>query len=87
MRSSAFSVAYLPVAGTDCCTQYSPVLTFVLMAVVLAFRPQGIFGTRELWDLPFVRRLLRGRLAVAAAPAGASPVEVRDDSNGPKGVA
>lgn len=41
---SAFSVTYLPVAGTDCCTQYSPVLTFVLMAVVLAFRPQGIFG-------------------------------------------
>ena len=41
---SAFSVTYLPVAGTDCCTQYSPVLTFVLMALVLAFRPQGIFG-------------------------------------------
>ncbi len=29
---SAFSVTYLPIAGTDCCTQYSPVLTFVLMA-------------------------------------------------------
>ncbi len=41
---SAFSVTYLPVAGTDCCTQYSPVLTFVLMALVLAFRPQGLFG-------------------------------------------
>lgn len=41
---SAFSVTYLPVAGSDCCTQYSPVLTFVLMAVVLAFRPQGLFG-------------------------------------------
>ena len=41
---SAFSVTYLPVAGADCCTQYSPVLTFVLMAVVLAFRPQGLFG-------------------------------------------
>jgi branched-chain amino acid transport system permease protein len=41
---SAFSVAYLPVAGADCCTQYSPVLTFVLMALVLAFRPQGLFG-------------------------------------------
>lgn len=41
---SAFSVTYLPVAGPECCTAYSPVLTFVLMAVVLAFRPQGIFG-------------------------------------------
>jgi len=41
---SAFSITYLPVAGSDCCTQYSPVLTFVLMAVVLAFRPQGLFG-------------------------------------------
>ena len=41
---TAFSVTYLPIAGNDCCTQYSPVLTFVLMAVVLAFRPQGLFG-------------------------------------------
>jgi branched-chain amino acid transport system permease protein len=41
---TAFSTAYLPVAGADCCTQYSPVLTFVLMALVLAFRPQGLFG-------------------------------------------
>ena len=41
---SAFSVTYLPLAGSDCCTQYSPVLTFVLMALVLAFRPQGLFG-------------------------------------------
>ena len=41
---TAFSITYLPVSGTDCCTQYSPVLTFVLMAVVLAFRPQGLFG-------------------------------------------
>jgi branched-chain amino acid transport system permease protein len=41
---SAFSITYLPVAGADCCTQYSPVLTFVLMGLVLAFRPQGLFG-------------------------------------------
>jgi branched-chain amino acid transport system permease protein len=41
---TAFSITYLPVAGADCCTQYSPVLTFVLMALVLAFRPQGLFG-------------------------------------------
>jgi branched-chain amino acid transport system permease protein len=40
----SFAVAYLPVTGDNCCTQYSVVLTFVLMALVLAFRPQGIFG-------------------------------------------
>jgi branched-chain amino acid transport system permease protein len=40
----SFSVAYLPTVGGDCCTQYSVVLTFVLMALVLAFRPQGLFG-------------------------------------------
>jgi branched-chain amino acid transport system permease protein len=40
----AFAVAYLPTTGNECCTQYSVVLTFVLMALVLAFRPQGLFG-------------------------------------------
>jgi branched-chain amino acid transport system permease protein len=40
----AFSSAYLPSTGGDCCTQYSVVFTFVLLAVVLAFRPQGLFG-------------------------------------------
>ena len=40
----AFAVAYLPVTGNECCTQYSVVLTFALMALVLAFRPQGLFG-------------------------------------------
>ena len=44
-----FSIAYLPTGilqttnGT-CCTDYSIVLTFVLLALVLAFRPQGLFG-------------------------------------------
>jgi len=40
----AFSSAYLPSTGGDCCTQYSVVFTFVLLALVLAFRPQGLFG-------------------------------------------
>jgi branched-chain amino acid transport system permease protein len=40
----SFAVAYLPTSGDNCCTQYSVVLTFVLMALVLAFRPQGLFG-------------------------------------------
>jgi branched-chain amino acid transport system permease protein len=39
-----FSASYLPTTGDNCCTQYSIVLTFVLLALVLAFRPQGIFG-------------------------------------------
>ena len=30
--------------GSDCCTQYSSILTFVLIALVLAFRPRGLFG-------------------------------------------
>jgi branched-chain amino acid transport system permease protein len=40
----SFSATYLPTSGNDCCTQYSIVLTFALMALVLAFRPQGLFG-------------------------------------------
>jgi branched-chain amino acid transport system permease protein len=39
-----FSSAYLPTTGNDCCTQYSIVFTFALLAIVLAFRPQGLFG-------------------------------------------
>jgi branched-chain amino acid transport system permease protein len=39
-----FSATYLPTAGTNCCTQYSIVFTFVLIALVLAFRPRGLFG-------------------------------------------
>lgn len=40
----SFSAVYLPTAGDNCCTQYSIVFTFVLLALVLAFRPQGLFG-------------------------------------------
>ena len=36
----SFSAVYLP-EGT---TEYAIVLTFVLLALVLAFRPQGLFG-------------------------------------------
>ena len=39
-----FSASYLPVTSPDCCSQYSPIFTFVLIALVLAFRPQGLFG-------------------------------------------
>jgi hypothetical protein len=43
-------------------------------------RPQGLFGTHELWDLPLFRRLPWKRLGVDTAPEGTSPTEVRDDS-------
>jgi branched-chain amino acid transport system permease protein len=42
---SNFSALYLPTtAGGNCCTEYSVVVTFALLAVVLAFRPLGLFG-------------------------------------------
>ena len=50
----------------------------------MLLRPQGIFGTREIWDLALFRRLFRTRQLAATGPAGASPTEVRDDST--KGV-
>ncbi|MEI7761059.1 MAG: branched-chain amino acid ABC transporter permease [Thermoleophilia bacterium] len=40
----SFSAVYLPTIGSNCCTQYSIVFTFVLLALVLALRPQGLFG-------------------------------------------
>ena len=40
----SFTAVYLPTTGNDCCTQYSVVFTFALLALVLAFRPQGLFG-------------------------------------------
>jgi len=40
----SFSAVYLPTSGNNCCTQYSIVFTFMLLALVLAFRPQGLFG-------------------------------------------
>ena len=43
----SFSAAYLPVTSDGCCTQYSIISTFVLLALVLAFRPQGLFGRSE----------------------------------------
>ncbi len=40
----SFSAVYLPTVGNDCCTQYSIIFTFVLLTLVLAFRPQGLVG-------------------------------------------
>jgi branched-chain amino acid transport system permease protein len=56
----------------------------LLLIVLMLTRPQGIFGHREIWDVPWVKRLLGRR----PAPAPASPTRVRDDSTpGPKGMA
>jgi branched-chain amino acid transport system permease protein len=41
---TSFSATYLPTVGTNCCTQYSIIFTFVLLALVLALRPLGLFG-------------------------------------------
>jgi len=41
---ATFSAAYLPTSGLDCCTEYSPIFTFVLLIAVLALRPLGLFG-------------------------------------------
>ncbi|HSN15646.1 MAG TPA: branched-chain amino acid ABC transporter permease [Anaeromyxobacteraceae bacterium] len=50
--------------------QYRMVVYALLLVVLMLARPQGIFGTREIWDLPFFRRLSRPRPAAAGgAPA------------------
>ena len=67
--------------------QYRMVAYAVLLIVLMLARPQGIFGTRELWDLPPFRRLPRPGLAAAATTGGASPTEVRDDQQAPGGSA
>jgi branched-chain amino acid transport system permease protein len=58
--------------------QYRMVIYALLLVVLMLLRPQGIFGTRELWDLPLFRRLPRLR-PIAPATGGASPTAVRDE--------
>ena len=41
---TSFSATYLPSVGDNCCTQYSTIVTFALLTLVLAFRPLGLFG-------------------------------------------
>jgi branched-chain amino acid transport system permease protein len=57
-------------------------VTYALLLILLMlFRPQGLFGTRELWDLPFFRRLALGR----ARAGGAGPAAVPGDRVGGAG--
>ncbi len=63
--------------------QYRMVGYALLLVVLMLARPQGIFGTRELWDLPLFRRL---RARPLPAVAGAAPTEARDDRHEPGGA-
>ncbi len=58
--------------------EYRMVVYALLLVVLMLLRPQGILGTRELWDLRFFRRVPRPR-PLAATPGGASPTDVRDE--------
>jgi branched-chain amino acid transport system permease protein len=60
--------------------QYRMVIYALLLVSLMLLRPQGLFGTRELWDLRPFRRLPRPRtVGSAATPGGASPTDVRDE--------
>ena len=65
---------------------YRMVVYALLLIILMLTRPQGLFGTRELWDLPLFRKLAR-RPPELAGPEGASPTEVRDDSTSAGGAA
>jgi len=60
--------------------QYRMVVYALLLIALMLLRPQGLFGTRELWDLPLLRRLPWMRARAAAGPAGAAPTEVRGET-------
>ena len=65
---------------------YRMVVYALLLIILMLTRPQGLFGTRELWDLPIFRKLAR-KPALAASGAGVSPTEARDDSTSTGGAA
>ena len=44
---------------------YRMVVYALLLIALMLLRPQGIFGTRELWNLPIFKRLFGPRLAAA----------------------
>jgi branched-chain amino acid transport system permease protein len=49
--------------------QYRMVAYAVLLIGLMLARPQGIFGTREIWDLPLLRRRPRPDRSGAGGPA------------------
>jgi branched-chain amino acid transport system permease protein len=62
--------------------KFRMVIYAVMLIALMLLRPQGLFGTRELWDLPLFRRLPWRKLGVTPGVEGASPTEVRDDEAG-----
>ncbi len=52
---------------------YRMVVYAALLIVLMLLRPQGIFGTHELWDLPLFRRRGARKGAAGAADAGGGP--------------
>jgi branched-chain amino acid transport system permease protein len=59
--------------------KYRMVVYALMLIVLMLLRPQGLFGTHELWDLPLFRKLPWKKMGVDTAGEGASPVEARDD--------
>jgi branched-chain amino acid transport system permease protein len=57
--------------------QYRMVAYALLLILLMIFRPQGLFGTRELWDLAIFRRF--GFARERAGGGGAPPTAVRDN--------
>jgi branched-chain amino acid transport system permease protein len=51
---------------------YRMVVYALLLIALMLTRPQGLFGTRELWDMPLFRRFVRKPLPAAAALPGAA---------------
>jgi len=49
---------------------YRMVAYALLLIILMLMRPQGIFGTMELWDLPFLRRRFERGLAKGGGDAG-----------------
>jgi len=52
--------------------QYRMVGYALLLVILMLARPQGLFGTRELWDLPFFRNPPWKRRTAAGAGGGAA---------------
>jgi branched-chain amino acid transport system permease protein len=41
-------------------SEYRMIVYALMLVLMMIVRPQGLFGIREIWDLPWIRRLLHG---------------------------
>ncbi|HET6411104.1 MAG TPA: branched-chain amino acid ABC transporter permease [Anaeromyxobacter sp.] len=64
--------------------QYRMVVYAFLLIALMLLRPQGLFGTREIWDLSLFRRFPWKKLGVATTPgpAGVAPTEAGEGEPG-----